>query len=77
MLRARIAAHTLHAQRDSRELTQAARDARWEGYLSRVDPDRKLTDAERTRRAESARAADMSRLALKSSQARAARKVAS
>jgi hypothetical protein len=52
---------------DRRALTQAARDARWQGYVEKVRaavPD--ATDAELQRRAEMLRQADMSRLAAKS-----------
>ncbi|MCU4186622.1 hypothetical protein K6U06_19815 [Acidiferrimicrobium sp. IK] len=73
-LRARLAAHTLHSQRDPRETTAAARQARWDRYLDQVDPDRQLSETERTRRAKAARSADMTRLALKSSVVRAQRR---
>lgn len=69
-LRARIAAHTLHAKRDPKELTKAGR----ERFLSRfdvlVDPDGVLDPAERERRAKHARSAHFCRLALASSRER-------
>jgi hypothetical protein len=50
--------------------TQAARDARWAGYLDRVDPDGVLPEAEREALARKALSADMARLALKAVTAR-------
>lgn len=73
-LRARLAAHTMHAMYDSRETTAHARSARWERYLVQVDPDGVLPKTERIRRAEHARQADMLRLSLASAQARSSRK---
>jgi len=73
-LRARMAAHAMHAMHDSRETTAHARSARWERYLAQVDPDGVLPEAERIRRAEHARQADMLRLSLASASARASRK---
>lgn len=72
-MRARIAAYSLHAQRDARETTAPARAAFLARFEDLVDPDRILTDAERVRRAESARKAHFTRLALRSAQARRAR----
>lgn len=69
-LRARLAAHSLHARRDSKELTAAARRSFLESFERRVDPDGVLSPEERTRRAEHARKAHFTRLALKSAQAR-------
>lgn len=69
-LRARMAAYSLHAQRDSRELTRAAREAFLGRFLDEVDPDRSLPEPERLRRAQAARKAYFTKLALKSSQAR-------
>ena len=73
-MRARMAAFTLHATHDSRELTKAATQASIDRFERQVDPDGELEPAERARRAESARKAYMAGLALRSSQARAARK---
>ncbi|MGQ0465507.1 MAG: hypothetical protein ACT4QG_09320 [Sporichthyaceae bacterium] len=74
-LRAQIAAHTRWSLEDP--ATNAARGQA--GLLAKferqVDPDRALGAAERTRRADAARRAHMARLALKSSKARAARKL--
>ncbi len=70
VLQARAAAHALHAQRDSRELTANARAAFLDRFERKVDPDRVLDPAERARRAEHARKAYFTGLALKSSRAR-------
>jgi hypothetical protein len=67
-LRARIGAHALHAQHDSRELTKKARvvfDAR---FYEGIPAD--LPQAERDRRAHHARKAYFARLALASAKAR-------
>ena len=69
-LRARIAAQTLHSKYDSRELTANARRTFLAKFEDEVDPNRELPEAERLRRAESARKAYFTRLALKSAQAR-------
>jgi hypothetical protein len=54
--------------------TAAARKAFADRFEREVDPDGVLSPAERARRAESARKAHFTRLALASSRARAARK---
>jgi hypothetical protein len=68
-----IGAYSLHSKYDSRELTKNARDAS-PGSLTYherlVDPDGVLDAAERTRRAEHARSAYFTKLALKSAKAR-------
>ena len=68
--RARIGGYALAASHDPRLYTRAAR----QGFLLRfenlVDPDRELPWAERERRAKAAMRAHMTRLALKSAQAR-------
>jgi hypothetical protein len=69
-LRARIAAHKLHATHDSRELTAPARAAALKRFETEVDPHGELPDAERIRRAEHARKAYFTQLAFKSAQAR-------
>lgn len=69
-LRARLAAHSLHAQQDSRALTAPARKAAHDRFLIQVDPDGTLPEAERIRRASHARKAYFTALALKSAQAR-------
>jgi hypothetical protein len=76
-LRAQLAAHTRWSQCDDpaahTAAARAAADARFEKI---ADPDGKLTPAERERRAASLRKAHCARMALLSSQARAARKAA-
>lgn len=69
-LRARLAAHVLHSQTDSRAHTQPARDAFLQRFEDEVDPDRVLPEAERVRRVEHARKAYFTGLALKSAKAR-------
>lgn len=63
VLRARIAAYTLHATHDSRELTRPARDAFMARFEREVDPDAVLPRGERSRRAEAAKRAYFTRLA--------------
>lgn len=72
-LRARLAAHTLHAKVDSRQHTEPARKAFMDRFEDQVDPDRVLPPPERARRAEQAIKAYFVGLALKSSQARSKR----
>jgi hypothetical protein len=55
---------------DSAELTKAARAAFNDRFVTQVDPERLLPEAERQRRAESARKAYYTELAAKSAQAR-------
>ena len=69
-LSARLAAHSLHAQVDSREHTEPARVAFMARFDDEVDPDRTLPETERVRRAEQAKKAYFTRLALRSAQAR-------
>jgi hypothetical protein len=73
-LRARMAAYTLHAQRDPRETTTAARAAFLDRFEREVDPEHKLGPEERGRRAEAARKAYFTGLALASVRARNRRK---
>jgi hypothetical protein len=70
-LRSRIAAHTRWAHTDDRRAaTQPARDRFLARFEDEVDPEHKLSPAERQRRAEHARRAHMLRLAKRSAQAR-------
>lgn len=69
-LRGRLSAHTLHATHDSRDLTAKARDAFLARFEREVDPDSVLPEDERLRRARHARRAHMTRLALRSAEAR-------
>jgi hypothetical protein len=70
VLRARLAAYTMHARHDTRETTAAARAAFLDRFKREVDPDGTLSAAERQRRAAAARKAYFTRLALRSAQAR-------
>lgn len=67
-LRARLAAYAQHAQ--GRTSTRAGTTAFMQRFERDVDPDGVLDPAERHRRAQLARRAHMTRLALKSSLAR-------
>jgi hypothetical protein len=69
-LRARLAAHAMHARNDSRAVTANARRAFLDRFEREVDPDGLLPVAERLRRAEHAKRAHMLRLALRSARAR-------
>jgi len=69
-LRARLAAYAMHARHDGREITANGRTAFVERFEREVDPDGVLPVAERQRRAEHAMRAHMTRLALRSAQAR-------
>jgi hypothetical protein len=72
---ARLAAHSRWAKEEDRSAaTQAARDGLQRRFEDQVDPDRSLPADERAKRAESARRAHFQRLALKSAQARRAKK---
>lgn len=72
---AQLAANTRWSKEGDRTAaTQAARDALQRRFEDQVDPDRVLSDAERAKRAESARRAHFQRMALKSAQARRAKK---
>ncbi len=72
-LNARLAAHALHAQRDSRQTTANGRAAFLARFDREVDPDGVLEPEERRRRAEQARRAYFTRLALASAKARRAK----
>ncbi|HEY0640477.1 MAG TPA: hypothetical protein VGD67_22840 [Pseudonocardiaceae bacterium] len=74
-LGARLAAHTSWARTPNRAARTAnARAALAARFEAEVDPDGTLPAAERAQRAESARRAFMARLALKSAQARRAKR---
>jgi hypothetical protein len=66
--RSRLAAQTRHAQ--GRTNTAPARAAFEQRFVDQVDPDRTLPEAERLKRAEAARSAHFTRMALASSKAR-------
>ena len=69
-LRARLAAHSMHARHDARETTTAARAAFLARFEAEVDPNGILSPEERRRRADHARRAYFTRLALASAKAR-------
>ena len=73
-LRARIAAYALHASHDPRETTKPARDAFMARFERQVDPEGKLPETERRRRADAAKKAYFNALALKSARARGGRR---
>ena len=70
VLRARLGGFARAAKYDGREMTAAARRSFDDRFVDEVDPDRKLPPQERARRAEAAKKAYMTRLALRSAQAR-------
>lgn len=72
-MRARMAAHAQHAQ--GKTNTGPAREAFNKRFLDEVDPDRKLPEPERLKRAEHARKLHFQRLAFKSAKARARKAV--
>lgn len=72
-LQARLAAHAVHARHDASRTTAAGRAAFLRRFEDQVDPDRVLSEDERARRAEHARKAHFTKLALRSSQVRRAR----
>lgn len=75
ILVAKIAAHSRWAKEPDRAAaTAAARQAALDRFEREVDPDGVMTPEERSRRAASARKAYFARLALKSAQARKAKK---
>ena len=73
-IRARIGAHSLHAQHDIRVISAPGRKAAGNKLNARllleIDPKDLLSEAERARRLEHARRAHFSKLALKGSIAR-------
>ncbi|MEW6477617.1 MAG: hypothetical protein AB1679_35675 [Actinomycetota bacterium] len=70
VMRARLGAFAQHAKYDPRQTTAKARQTFAERFEREVDPDGALEPAERARRAEAAKRAYYTRLALLSSQAR-------
>ena len=67
---ARIAALTRWSREDPRSGTKPARRGFMARFEEQVDPDRRLPEAERARRAERALRAHMQKLALRSAKAR-------
>ncbi len=72
-LQARVAAYRMHAMHDPRDTTREARAAFLAKFEREVDPDRRLSEPERQRRAEAAKKAYFNALALKSALARQAK----
>jgi hypothetical protein len=68
-----MAAHAMHARNDSRQVTTNARKAFLDRFEHQVDPDGSLSIDERRRRADHARRAHMTKLALWSAQSRQSR----
>lgn len=69
-LRARLAAYAMHAKHDPTQTTAAGRAAFLSRFEREVDPEGKLPEPERRRRAEHARRAYFTRLAYRSARAR-------
>lgn len=67
---ARIGAHTLHSKYDSREITRNARKEFMNRFEREVDPDERLSEGERKRRADQAKTAYFTRLGRASGKAR-------
>jgi hypothetical protein len=65
-LRARLGGLATSSRHDGREQTAAARGAFLQRFIDEVDPDRSLPEDERLRRADAARRAYFTKLALKS-----------
>jgi hypothetical protein len=74
VLRARVAAHIMHATHDARQTTANGRAAFLARFEREVDPEGVLDPQERARRAEHARRAYFTRLALASAKARRIRR---
>ena len=73
-LRARVAAHAMHARHDARATTAKARAAFLLRFERQVDPEGQLPPAERQRRAQQLRSAYFAQLALASAKARRVRR---
>jgi hypothetical protein len=63
VMRSRMAAYLLHARYDSRQTTTASHGAFMARFLDEVDPEHKLPEPERRRRAAAAKSACFTRLA--------------
>ena len=73
-LRARLGAYAMHARNDARKTTANGRAAFLARFERLADPDQRLPEAERQRRAQQLRSAYFARLALASAKARRARR---
>jgi hypothetical protein len=69
-MQGKVAAYHMHAKHDSKVITTHARKAFMGRFHTLVDPENQLSDAERNRRADAAKSAYFTALALKSSLAR-------
>ncbi|TAK32661.1 MAG: hypothetical protein EPO21_14865 [Chloroflexota bacterium] len=69
-LRSRIGAYRLHATHDAKHTTAKARQAFLDRFLDEVDPSHVLPEPERLRRAEYAKKAYFTKLALASAKTR-------
>ncbi len=69
-MRSRMAAYILHARYDSHQTTAASHIAFMARFLRQVDPEHKLPEPERHRRAAAARSAYFTRLAYLSARKR-------
>jgi len=76
VLTGRVGAYTMLARHDAREVTRPAHEAFWRKFETEVDPEGRLDPVERARRADMARKAHFTRLALKSAQVRRHRREA-
>jgi hypothetical protein len=72
-LRARLAAHAMHARHDARQTTMNGRAAFLARFEREVDPESALDPKERQRRAEHARRVYFARLQLAAAKARRAK----
>lgn len=73
VLRGRLGGLRRSALYDGRDMTAKAREAMRDKFIAEVDPDLKLPEAERLRRAEAARKAHYARLTLMAARARKAK----
>ena len=70
VMRSRMAAYLMHARHDARQTTAASHAAFMARFLREVDPEHKLPEPERQRRATAAKTAYFTRLAYLSSRKR-------
>lgn len=75
-LRAKAAAHAMHAKHDSRDTTRKGTAAFLASFERKVDPDGLLSPEERAKRAQSALKAHMGSLSLRGSRAATAKRKA-
>lgn len=68
--RGRLGAAVAHQRHNGSDITANSHKAHWERWLSAVDPDRRLPERERVKRARNARREHMLRLAIKSLEVR-------